>query len=150
MKNVPRGLVIAILIGMLAGLTLGFFVNYQSNHEQLVFQEGYSISIVTEKIDFELGEPIYIKIINSGTIPLTFSDASYGLKVTGLDGVLYYTPMSAQVISTLEPKEEKTFVWNQKRMDGSDSLEGIYKIVVEGFDHENNKVKKSIVINVLK
>ena len=92
----------------------------------------------------------YIKIINSGTIPLTFSDASYGLKVTGLDGVLYYTPMAAQVISTLEPKEEKTFVWNQKRMDGSDSLEGIYKIVVEGFDHENNKVKKSIVINLLK
>ena len=150
MKNVPRGLVIAILIGMLAGLTLGFFVNYQSNHEQLVFQEGPSISILTEKIDFELGEHIYIKIVNSGTISLTFSDTSYGLKVTGLDGVLYYTPMAAQVISTLEPKEEKTFVWNQKRMDGSDSLEGIYKIVVEGFDHENNKVKKSIVINVLK
>jgi len=150
MKNVPRGLVIAILIGMLAGLTLGFFVDYQSNHEQLVFQEGASISILTEKIDFELGEQIHIKIVNSGTIPLTFPDASYGLKVTGLDGVLYYTPMAAQVISTLEPKEEKTFVWNQKRMDGSDSLEGIYKIVVEGFDHENNKVKKSIVINVLK
>jgi len=150
MKNVPRGLVIAILIGMLAGLTLGFFVDYQSNHEQLVFQEGPSISILTEKIDFELGEHIYIKIVNSGTIPLIFSDTSYGLKITGLDGVLYYTPMAAQVISTLEPKEEKTLVWNQKRMDGSDSLEGIYKIVVEGFDHENNKVKKSIVINVLK
>jgi len=150
MKNVPRGLVIAILIGMLAGLTLGFFVDYQSNHEQLVFQEGPSISILTEKIDFELGEHIYIKIVNSGTIPLIFSDTSYGLKITGLDGVLYHTPMAAQVISTLEPNEEKTFVWNQKRMDGSDSLEGIYKIVVEGFDPENNKVKKSIVINVLK
>ena len=150
MKNVPRGLLIAILIGMVSGLVVGVFENFQYNHEQLVFQEGYSISIVTEKIDFELGEHIYIKIVNSGTIPLTFSDASYGLKVTGLDGVLYYTPMAAQVISTLEPKEEKTFVWNQKRMDGSDSLEGIYKIVVEGFDHENNKVKKSIVINLLK
>ena len=150
MKNVPRGLLIAILIGMVSGLVVGVFENFQYNHEQLVFQEGYSISIVTEKIDFELGEQIHIKIINSGTIPLTFPDASYGLKVTGLDGVLYYTPMAAQVISTLEPKEEKTFVWNQKRMDGSDSLEGIYKIVVEGFDHENNKVKKSIVINVLK
>ena len=150
MKNVPKGLVIAILIGMLAGLTLGFFVDYQSNHEQLVFQEGPSISILTEKIDFELGEHIYIKIVNSGTVSLTFSDTSYGLKVTGLDGVLYYTPMAAQVISTLEPNEEKTFVWNQKKMNGSDSLEGIYKIVVEGFDHENNKVKKSIVINVLK
>jgi len=150
MKNVPRGLIFAIFIGMVAGLILGVFENFQYNHEQLVFQEGPSISILTEKIDFELGEHIYIKIVNSGTISLTFSDASYGLKVTGLDGVLYYTPMAAQVISTLEPKEEKTFVWNQKRMDGSDSLQGIYKIVVEGFDHENNKVKKSIVINVLK
>ena len=150
MKNVPRGLVIAILIGMLAGLILGFFVYYQSNHEQLVFQEGPSISILTEKIDFELGEHIYIKIVNSGTVPLTFSDASYGFKVTGLDGVLYYIPIAAQVISTLEPNEEKTFVWDQKRMDGSDSLEGRYKIIVEGFDHENNKVKKSIAINVLK
>ena len=150
MKNVPRGLVIAILVGMLAGLTLGFFVNSQSNDEQLVFQLGPSISIVTEKIDFELGEQIYIKIVNSGTVPLTFSDASYGLKVTGLDGVLFYTPMVAQVISTLEPMEEKTFVWDQKKMDGSDSLEGRYKIIVEGFDYENNKVKKSIVINVLK
>ena len=150
MKNVPRGLIIAILIGMMAGLVVGFFENFQYNHEQLVFQEGSSISIVTEKIDFELGEQIHIKIVNSGTILLTFPDASYGLKVTGLDGTQYYTPMAAQVISTLEPKEEKTFVWNQKRMDGSDSLEGIYKIVVEGFDHENNKVKKSIVINLLK
>ena len=150
MKNVPRGLLIAILIGMMAGLVVGFFENFQYNHEQLVFQEGSSISIVTEKTDFELGEQIHIKIVNSGTIPLTFPDASYGLKVTGLDGTPYYIPMAAQVISTLEPKEEKTFVWEQKKMDGSDSLEGIYKIVVEGFDYENNKVKKSIVINVLK
>ena len=150
MKNVPRGLIAAILVGMLAGLVLGFFVISQSNHEQLVFREGYSISIVTEKIDFKLGEQIYIKIVNSGTIPLTFSDASYGLKITGLDGVLYYTPIAAQVISTLEPMDEKTFVWDQKKMDGSDSLEGRYKIVVEGFDNENNKVKKSIVINLLK
>ena len=150
MKNMPRSLLIAILVGMLAGLTLGFFVTSQANHEQLVFQEGRSISIVTEKTDFQLGEQIYIKIVNSGTIPLTFSDASYGLKITGLDGVLYYTPIAAQVISTLEPMDEKTFVWDQKKMDDSDSLEGRYKIIVEGFDHENNKVKKSIVINLLK
>ena len=150
MKNVPGGLIIAILVGMLAGLTLGFFVISQSNYEQLVFQEGYSISIVTEKVDFELGEQIYIKIVNSGTIPLTFSDSSYGLKITGLDGILYYTPIAVQVISTLEPMDEKTFIWDQKKLNGSNSLEGRYKIIVEGFDHENNKVKKSIVINLLK
>jgi hypothetical protein len=150
MKSVPRGLITAILVGMLAGLILGFFVIYQSDYEQLVFQEGYSISIVTEKIDFELGEQIHIKIVNSGTMPLTFSDSSYGLKITGLDGILYYTPIATQVISTLEPMDEKMFVWDQKKTDGSDSLEGRYKIIVEGFDHENNKVKKSIVINLLK
>ena len=150
MKNVPKGLITAILIGMLAGLTLGFFVITQSNHEQLVFQEGYSVSIVTEKIDFELGEKISIKIVNSGTMPITFSDHSYGLKITGLDGILYYTPIAAQVLSILEPMQEETFVWDQKKIDGSNSLEGRYKIIVEGFDHENNKVKKSIVINLLK
>ena len=150
MKSLPRGLGIAILVGMLAGLTLGFFANSQTNHEQLIFHDGPSISIVTEKLDFELGEQIKIRIINSGNVPLTFSDTSYGLKVTGLDGILYYLPMSSQVISTLEPMEEKIFVWDQKKLDGSDSLEGRYKIVVEGFDHENNKVKNSTVINVLK
>jgi len=150
MKNIPNGLIIAILVGMLAGLILGFFVVSQSNHEQLVFREGYSISIVTEKIDFELGEKISIKIINSGTIPLTFPDSSYGLRITGLDGMLYYTPMASQVISILEPMDERIFVWDQKKMDGSYSLEGRYKIIVEGFDYENNKVKKSIVINLLK
>ena len=150
MKRLSRGLAIAILVGMLAGLTLGVFVNTQTNHEQLVFQEGNSISIVTEKIDFELGEQVYITIVNSGTVPLTFPDASYGLKITGLDGMLYYTPMAAQVISTLEPMEEKIFVWDQKKMDNSYSLEGRYKIIVEGFDRENNKVKKSVVINLLK
>ncbi len=150
MKPLPNGLIIAMSVGVLSGFILGIFVYSQANHEQLVFEDGPSISIVTEKIDFELGEQVYIRIVNSGTMPLTFSDSSYGLKITGLDGILYYTPIAAQVISTLEPMDEKTFVWDQKKMDGSDSLEGRYKIIVEGFDHENNKVKKSIVINLLK
>jgi len=135
---------------MISGLILGLVAYSQNSHEQLVFEDGPSISILTEKIDFKLGEQISIKIVNSGTVPLTFSDASYGLKVTGMDGVLYYVPVAAQVVTKLEPKEEVTFVWNQKRLDNSDSLQGRYKIVVEGFDHENNKVKKSIAVNVLK
>ena len=150
MKSLPRGLMIALSVGMISGLILGLVAYSQNSHEQLVFEDGPSISILTEKIDFKLGEQISIKIVNSGTVPLTFSDASYGLKVTGMDGVLYYVPVAAQVVTKLEPKEEVTFVWNQKRLDNSDSLQGRYKIVVEGFDPENNKVKKSIAINVLK
>ena len=150
MKSLPRGLMIALCVGMISGLILGLVAYSQNSHEQLVFEDGPSISILTEKIDFKLGEQISIKIVNSGTVPLTFSDMSYGLKVTGMDGVLYYVPVAAQVVTKLEPKEEVTFVWNQKRLDNSDSLQGRYKIVVEGFDPENNKVKKSIAINVLK
>ena len=150
MKSLPRGLMTALCVGMISGLILGLVAYSQNSHEQLVFEDGSSISILTEKTDFKLGEQISIKIVNSGTVPLTFSDASYGLKVTGMDGVLYYVPVAAQVVTKLEPKEEVTFVWNQKRLDNSDSLQGRYKIVVEGFDPENNKVKKSIAINVLK
>jgi len=150
MKSLPRGLMIALCVGIMSGLILGLVAYSQNSHEQLVFEDGPSISILTEKIDFKLGEQISIKIVNSGTVPLTFSDASYGLKVTGMDGVLYYVPVAAQVVTKLEPKEEVTFVWNQKRLDNSDSLQGRYKIVVEGFDPENNNVKKSIAINVLK
>jgi len=150
MKRLPNGLLIAVFVGMMSGLILGIFTYSQTSHEQLVFVEGPSISILTEMADFKLGEMITIKIVNSGTVPLVFSDASYGLKVTGLDGMIYYTPVASQVVSTLEPKEGATFVWDQKKVDGSDSLEGRYKIMVEGFDPQNNKVKKSIVINVLK
>ena len=150
MKRLPNGLLIAVFVGMMSGLILGIFTYSQTSHEQLVFVEGPSISILTEMNDFKLGEMITIKIVNSGTVPLVFSDASYGLKVTGLDGLIYYTPVASQVVSTLEPKEGATFVWDQKKVDGSDSLEGRYKIIVEGFDPQNNKVKKSIVINVLK
>ena len=150
MKSLPRGLMIALCVGIMSGLILGLVAYSQNSHEQLVFEDGPSISILTEKIDFKLGEQISIKIVNSGTVPLTFSDASYGLKVTGMDGGLYYVPVAAQVVTKLEPKEEVTFVWNQKRLDNSDSLQGRYKIVVEGFDPENNKVKKSIAINVIK
>ena len=141
---------IALCVGMMSGLVLGLVTYTQTNHEQLVFEEGSSISIVTEKIDFKLGEQIFIKIVNSGTVPLTFPDASYGLKVTGMDGVIYYVPVAAQVVTKLEPKEEITFVWNQKKIDNTESMEGRYKIVAEGVDPENNKVKKSIAINVLK
>ena len=150
MKPLPKGLVIAICVGMTSGLILGFFTYFYANDEQLIFEEGTSISIVTEKLDFKLGEQVYIKVVNSGTVSLTFPDTSYGMKVTGLDGMLYYQPVAAQILSTLEPNEEAVFIWNQKKIDGSDSLEGRYKIIVEGFDHENNKVKKSIVINLLK
>jgi len=145
----PRGLIIAVVIGIIAGAIIGVFLVTQKNGEQLEFVLGPSISIVTDKIDFEQGEKISIKIINSGTIPLTFSDASYGFRITGLDGRVLYSPVSAQVISTLEPTEEISFVWDQIKNDGDQAAAGTYKIISNALDGDKT-IKKSITINIYK
>ena len=143
----PRGLILATVIGIAAGAIVGVFLVTQKNYEQLEFVEGFSISIVTEKLDFKQGEEISIKIINSGTNHLTFSDASYGLQITGLDGRLLYSPISAQVISVLEPNQEVTIKWDQIKNDGDSATAGTYKI---NSTNEDKKVKKSITINIHK
>lgn len=145
----PRGLILAILIGIISGAIVGVLLVSQQNGEQLEFVEGSSISIVTDKIDFDKGEKISIKLINSGTTPLTFSDASYGLKITGLDGRVLFTPVSAQVISILEPKEEILFMWDQIKNDGDQASAGTYKIISNALDGDKT-VKKSITINIHK
>jgi len=147
---IPRGLIIGICVGVTAGAILGIILIESKTANQLVFQEGSSLSIVTEKIDFKKGEEISIRIVNSGTVSLTFSDASYGLKITQLDGIETYSPVAAQVISVLEPKQEVSFVWDQIKNDGDSTLHGVYKISSSGFDPEQKTIKKSITINIFK
>jgi hypothetical protein len=127
-----------------------FFANLANQAPTLVYVEGSSLSIITEKTNFELGEPINIRIINSGTEPLTFSDSSYGMKIVGLDSRILYSPQSLQVISVLEPKEEKMFVWDQTKSDGDKIIDGRYKIVSSAIAGGENVLTKSLTINVLK
>jgi hypothetical protein len=145
----PRGLILAVVLGIAAGVIVGVFLVTQKNGEQLEYVLGPSISIVTDKIDFKQGEQITIKIVNSGTSALSFSNASYGLKITGLDGRVLFTPVSAQVISTLEPKEEFSFVWDQIKNDGDQASAGTYKIISIALDGDKT-IKKSIIINIYK
>ena len=60
--------------------------------DQLVYVNGTSLSIVTEKTNFTLGEPISITIVNSGTDELKFPDASYGLIIKQLDSIPIFSP----------------------------------------------------------
>ena len=116
----------------------------------MVYVDGSGISILTEKTDFDLGEEIHIKIVNSGTTDLTFPDASYGLEIKQLDGIVVFKPYSAQVVSTLSSYDEIEFAWDQTKNNGEQILEGRYKITSIGSDNDGNTVKKSITINVLK
>jgi len=147
---IPLGLIIGIIVGVAAGGIFGIFTISIDDDEQLKFVLGPSLSIVTEKTDFKMGEEISIKVINSGTVPLSFSDASYGLKIINLDGWNIYSPISAQVISTLEPTQEVSFVWDQIKNNGEPLLEGLYKIETETKDDQGKTVKKTITINILK
>lgn len=147
---IPRGLVIAISVGITAGAIFGiFFMKFDAGNE-LSFVEGNSLSIIMEKTDFNKGETVEIKIINSGTTPISFSDTSYGLEIRGLDGTVLYSPISAQVISTLEPNEQVIFKWNQIKNDGTLALEGTYKISSRGFTLGEKTVKDSITIHIFK
>jgi hypothetical protein len=148
---IPKGATICIVLGVFgAGLVGIFFAEIANRPPTLVYEQGPSLSVLTEKTNFRLGVPIYIKIVNSGTVPLIFSDSSYGLKIKQLDGIVFYTPISTQIISILEPKEEKMFVWNQTKSDSSKIIEGRYKIVSNTDSNSSNVLEKSITINIIK
>lgn len=148
---IPRGAAIFFIVGVVGAGLIGEYLSEIANQAPtLVYENGPSLSIIPEKINYRLGEPVHVRIINSGTVPLTFSDSSYGLKIVGLDGTAIFLPVSAQVVSTLNPKEEKTFVWDQTKTDGSKIFQGRYKIISSTWADSSNVLKKSVTINIFK
>ena len=145
-----KSLVIFIGVGLISAFVFGLYLIDVKNTSQLVFVEGNSLSIVTEKFDFKKSEEIKIRIINSGTTVLNFSDSSYGLKITGLSGILMYSPDVDLVSSKLEPGDEVSFSWDQIKNDGDDALEGLYKISVKGTDESGINVEKSTTVTIWK
>ena len=110
-------------MGIIAGPIFGIILYEYGVEEQLVYVDGTSLSIVTEKINFKLGESISIKIINSGTDKLKFPDASYGLVIKQLDSIPIFSPVSAQVISKLDSHDEVSFVWDQMKNNGDQQIQ---------------------------
>ena len=145
-----KSLVIFTVVGLISGLAFGLHLIDVKNTSQLVFVDGPSLSIVTEKFDFKKGEEIKIRIVNSGTIPLSLSDVSNDLKITGLSGILMYSPTLTQVDSQLNPGDEVEFSWDQIKDDGDAALEGLYKISTKEMDEQGNIVEKSTTITIWK
>lgn len=148
---IPKGALIGLGSGIIVAALFGIFLSSMTDQgPALVYVDGPSLSIITEKTNYKIGEYITIKIVNSGTIALTFSDSSYGLKIIGLDGRMLYSPQSSQVISILQPKEEKMFVWDQTKSDGEKVIDGRYKIVSKTMQNDGKMLEKSITINIFK
>ncbi len=145
---VPKGLIIAIIVGVTAGAILGAFLVI-SNDNQVKFVDGLSLTIITAKTDYTKGESVEFTIINSGTIPIEFADSSLGVKITALDGTVIYHPASTDSKLILNPGEQKNLVWDQIKNDGKQALQGTYKISSETV-FDGKKIKKSTTINILK
>ena len=148
---IPKGALIGLCSGIIVSVIVGIFLSSMANQvPELLYVDGPSLSLITQKTNFKIGENVVIKIVNSGTVPLTFSDSSYGLRIIGLDGRILYSPQSTQVISTLQPKEEKMFVWDQTKSDGDKIIDGRYKIVSNTLQNDGKRLEKSLTINVFK
>jgi len=146
----PKGLLFAIILGGVSGPIFGIILYEYGVEEQLVYVEGTSLSLVTEKTTFDLGEPIQIIIVNSGTDELKFSDTSYGLVIKQLDSIPIYSPISSQVVSKLDSHQEVTFVWDQLKNNGEPILEGTYKITSKAITLDGSIIEKIITIHVFK
>lgn len=143
-----KSLVIFIGVGVLAGFLYGMYLLDLKSTSQLVYVDGPSISIVTEKSDFKKGEEIKIRIVNSGTVPLEFTGDFYLLRITGLAGMTIYEPN--KTTKSLEPGKEIEYIWNQMKINGDPALEGLYKISTKSKTSDGLKVEKSITVNIWK
>ena len=140
----------AIIVGVIAGPIFGIILFEYGIEEQLTYVDGTSLSIVTEKTNFDLGEVISIKIVNSGTDELKFSDASYGLIIKQLDSIPIFSPVASQVSSKLDSHEEVSFVWDQIKNNGDPILEGTYKITSKAITLDGSIMEKIVIIHVFK
>lgn len=146
---IPKGATVCFVIGVVgAGLFGAFLFQVASQTPKLVYQEGPSLTVIPDMINYHMGQEVRIRIINSGTTTLTFSDPSLGLKIRGLDGTIIYSPSTAGGTYTLLPHGEKIFVWNQTKTGGGKAFEGRYVIESSTSPDVGNVLKKSVTINI--
>ncbi len=85
-----KSLVVFIAVGVVSGFLFGVYLYDLKNPNELVFSDGPSLSILTDKTVYKQGDTVQIRIVNTGTVPLVFSDSSFGFKITGLAGFVIY------------------------------------------------------------
>ena len=129
--------------GLLAGLLL-----MNTSGGGIVYVEGPSITVDTDRRDYQRGDLVTAVIVNSGSVPLE-SDGSWGFRVTGLSGMLMYEAAGSGA-DVLEPGMRTTVMWDQVKDDGDAALEGLYRISVEGYGPEGGSIRDSATFSIWK
>lgn len=134
-------------VGAAAGLAAGLALMGMDRNE-LIYAEGPSIGIVTDKSDYGRGESVHIRVVNTGTVQLE-SPNMWDIRVSGLSGMLMYSDAGAGG-STLAPGADYVLVWNQTQNDGDAILEGVYRISARGAAVTGEAVHDWVTISVWK
>lgn len=155
----------------------GVYLYDLKNPNELVFIDGPSLSILTDKTVYKQGDDtVQIRIVNTGTVPLVFSDASFGFKITGLAGFVIYgasdnssdsitagtihstdildtdtqnalDAATGNAVQTLEPGQQVTFTWDLLKTDKTPVLAGVYKL--HTFTADSTPITASITVTVV-
>ena len=116
---IPNSLKIALIVGMAGGIATTLVLADVRANQEIEYVDGPSLTVLTSDVDYQKGDVVNIRIINSGSVPIQFTDASYGLKITGLAGMLIFSPWvtGEETSPILQPKEEHTLTWKQINND---------------------------------
>ncbi len=119
-------------VGIVAGFGFGIYLADLRDITESISVDGPSLSVIPSATEFVSGQVVQLHIVNSGTVPISFNDTSYGLEITGLAGVIIFSPVSQPISSVLAPGESIVLSWDQIKNNGDVALDGLYKINVRG------------------
>ena len=89
------------------------FQNETSNHDNL------TLIMTTDKTIYSPGETVNFTMTNTGEEPLTFPNSALGLMIRNLATNESYPIYSAQVITTLNPNESSSVIWDTVASNGN-------------------------------
>jgi hypothetical protein len=70
------------------------------------------IQMTTDKTQYRVGETVVITVKNNGAETLDFPDSALGLEIVNNDTGTSYSIFAAQVITSIEPGQSRSVVWN--------------------------------------
>jgi hypothetical protein len=82
--------------------------------------------MTTDQTIYSPGETVNFTMTNTGEEPLTFPNSALGLMIRNLATNESYPIYSAQVITTLNPNESSSVIWDTVASNGNPVLPGDY------------------------
>lgn len=89
-------------------------------------QNNSALIVTTDRTVYSPGEIVNITISNTGQIPLTFPNSALGIDIRNLQTNETYPIFSAQVITTLNPNDSRSVIWDQTGSNGTQVPLGNY------------------------